>query len=404
MFNLERFVGFHFGRALAVLFLLSMLVVFSTFTKLPDYLADKSPDWKFWLPVFRNIIPGLAVAWLVLHLSSHFVQTYYGLDDLAQARRFLIYFILGRPHFRPYILVGKGTIENHTDWIKKIGGPGGLLVFNDSAAVLERAGVITRVLGPGIYELEPFERVWETIDLTPQRWKYSVEAMSLEGIPVTCKVDVRFKIDDDGQKPTEEVPHPMTEEAVLAAVFCKWIREPDRSEPDRLMDWTKRLIISHTEGTLRSILARHPLDRLIEPLGRRAIKRELSQSLRKSVTGLGAKIISVELGNITVQDQVTQQWIDKWQVKKRRVAEALIAEGEADGNRIKAEAQAQVKLDMLQQSAEILEELHRTYGPDIPPRIMGLCLADMIKNLSNKIPYLPNDVIEVLRLIEGGSP
>ena len=401
MFDPKKIIAFYLKiLGIFVLWLGSLLLLnILTYRRAP--LDDILTDWDFWLLFFLNIIPSLIAVWIILRLPSRFVQTLYGLSDTMEGFRFLRRCLIGRPEFRPLVIAEEGSAETGSDTIKKIGGPGGLLVFDDSAVVLERCGTITRVLGPGFYDdLKPFERVWETVDLRPQQWKYPVEAMTLEGIPVTCKADVRFKIDDNGQKPTDESPHPMTEEAVLNAAFCKWIREPDRSEPDRLMEWDKRVIISHTEGTLRTILACYTLDQLIEPHLRQEIRDKLSTSLIKSVPGLGAKIIQVELGDITVKDDVTQQWIEKWQSEKKRKAETLIAEGEALGTLIEAQAHAEVRLDMLQRSAEILEDLKAKYGEDVPPRLIALRFADMIRRLSNTMPYLPHDVVKTLGILE----
>ena len=358
MFDPKKIFAFYFKTIGIAVSLLVLLFSLSMLANWRAYLDDTPTDLVFCLFIVLNIVPSLIAVWIVFRLPSRFVQTLYGLSDTMEGFRFLRRCLVGRPEFRPLVKAEEGRTETGSDSIKKIGGPGGLLVFDDSAVILERSGTITRVLGPGFYEdLGPFEKVWETVDLRPQRWKYSVDAMTLEGIPVTCKADIRFKIDDNGQEPTKESPHPMTPEAVLKAAFCKWIREPDRSEPDRLMSWDKRVIISHTEGALRTILACYNLDQLIEPRLRQEIRDELSASLSESVPGLGAKIIQVELGDITVKDEVTQQWIEKWQTEKRRKAETLIAEGEALGTLIEAEAHAQVRLDMLQRSAHILEDL-----------------------------------------------
>ncbi len=224
--------------------------------------------------------------------------------------------------------------------------------------------------------------------------------MTQEGIPVTCIADIRFKIGDDDQKPTSRNPRPYTEKAILDAVFCKWIRDHDRSEPDRRMEWDKRVIISHTEGTLRTILARYPLNELIQPNKRWKIRKELEEALSASVPDLGAKITGVELGDITLKDEATQQWIERWQATKRRIAETLIAEGEAEETRLEAEAQAEVKLDIFQRTAYILEYLKNLYGTDIPPRLIALQFTDMIRKMSGQSLYLPDDVLRTLDAIE----
>ncbi len=429
MFNLEKFLGFWFkiilvtGLLLVTLFFLSVLTESSledliSWFQLSVVAKASQEDLTYWLhlsafakllrelpfswfKVFFNMLPGLFAIGFALYLPSRYVESLYDLENTTEGFKFLVRYEFGRPGFRPLVIVGEGRIFGGDDTIKKIGGPAGLLVFDDSAAVLECGGRLTRVLGPGFYkDLAPFERVWETVDIRPQRWEYPVGAMTLEGIPVTCMADIRFKIRDIGQEPTKKYPYPMSKNAVLDAVSCKWIRESDRSEPDRRMEWDKRVIISHTEGTLRSILARYPLNQLIEPTGRWEIREQLEQALNESVLGLGAKIIGVELGDITLEDAATQQWIERWQVRKRREAETLIAQGEATRTRLEAEAQSEVKLDMYQRTANILRELKNLYGSNIPPRLIALRFTDMIREIPGNALYLPDDVLKTLKSIE----
>lgn len=400
MFNLRRFLGYWI-RVIAVtgfffgsLFLLGFLTA--------PWINEPPPSigHPAWFLVLLNTLPGLLAIIMAFYLPSRFLQSLYELKSLKEGFKYLIRSEFGRPSFRPLVIIDKGPTIRGDDTVNKIGGPGGVLVFDGSAVVLERAGKLTRVLTPGVHELKPFERVWEAVDLQEHRWEYSVGAMTLEGIPVTCMADIRFKIRDDGKTPTSEEPYPTTEEAVLDAVFCKWIRDHDRSEPDRRMEWDKRVIISHTEGTLRSILSLYPLDQLIQPERRRAIRSELEEALKESVAGLGAKIISVELGDITLEDEATQQWIEAWQATKHRAAETIIAKGEAEKTQLEVEAQIDVKLDMLQSTANVLKILNKRYGSKIPPRVIALRFTDMIREIPGNALYLPDDVVATLEEIE----
>ena len=60
-----------------------------------------------------------------------------------------------------------------------------------------------------------------------------------------------------------------------------------RSEPDRLMIWTKRVIISNTEGGFRAILARYELDDLLDIAIRMEIRNKLLTRLKGAVKGIG---------------------------------------------------------------------------------------------------------------------
>lgn len=87
------------------------------------------------------------------------------------------------------------------------------------------------------------------------------------------------------------------------------------------MDWGGRIIISETEGNLRTILARYPLDTLIGLSSsqnrdtREEIRQQLESELVAAAPKLGARILKVELGDIRVGDEIAEQWIKAWHAR-----------------------------------------------------------------------------------------
>ena len=419
MFRLIRLLKFWVpilavaGSILGLLFALSVITELRAYQVSPVdvwpfcLLLDPSctPGLNFWLFVLLNMVPGLVAMVIVCWLAASFVQSLYGLKSRGEGWGFLVHYLFGQPSFKPFLLVKEGAIQGDEGHVlRRVGGPGGLIIYNDSAVVLERAGRLTRVLGSGFYYLERFEKVWDVIDLRPQRWEFAVEAMTKEGIPVTCHADISFKIDDGGQKSSLETPHPMTKEAVFKASTNKWIREADRTDPDRLMKWTKRVIIADTEGSLRSILACYPLDQLIDPAVRRKIQAELEEALHRAVPNLGAKIIRVALGDIQLKDEVTQQWIEKWQAEGRRRMMELEARGQAARIAIEADARSQAQAKMIANTAKAFASMAK-YGEEIPSRFVILRFIEMIKRTSIEMLgrlYLPYHVMRTFKMLEGG--
>ena len=418
MFNLGKWLRF-WGRALLVTgSILGLLFALSVITELRAYqvspvdvwpfcllLAPSCPpaDLDFWLFVFLNMVPSLVAVMVVYWLAASFVRSLYGLKSTKEGWNFLMYRLIGRPAFSPFLLVKEGTVrEDKEHALRRVGGPCGIIVYNDSAVVTEKNGKLERVLKPGFYQLAPFEKIWDVIDLRPRRWEFAVNAMTKEGIPVTCNADISFEIDDGGKKSTREEPYPMTEEAVFKAVTSKWIREADRTEPDRLLTWTKRVIIGDTEGTLRSILARYSLDQLIDPAIRRKIQAELEESLRRSVPGVGAKIIRVALGDIQLKDEVTQQWIEKWQAEGKRRMMELKAKGQAARIAIEANARIKAQVEMIGNTAKAFASMAK-HGEEIPSRLVILRFIEMIKRTSAELLgkfYLPYDVMQTFEMLE----
>lgn len=363
----------------------------------------------FLLALARDMLPPAIGLALVASLGAGFVSALYGLKGPKEGLLFFGRCLFGQPGFKPYLKITEGRIENGEDHtLRRVGGPGGLVIYNDSAVVLEQAGKLTRVVGPGLVGIELFEKVWEVIDLRPKRWVYVVKGMSKEGIPVSCEADIRFKIDDAGEISTEELPYAVSEEAVFTAACSKWIREGDRSEDDQVLDWAGRVVISETEGTLRSILARYPLDRLIGPASpdqkppRQAIREELKRTLCKAAPKLGAQILSVDLGDIKVDDEVAQQWIETWRSDWRRWAMQRQAEGEAERVQQIETAKVQAQVDMIVAITEALQSL-RASGVTIPSQLIVLRLAEVLRQASYDPftrMFLPSEVISTLKSLE----
>ena len=328
-------------------------------------------------------------------LAARFIHTLYDTQDRKEAHNFLLRNMLGMTELRPlmivkegHIAVGEGTLYD------RVGGKGLLIVYNDSAAVIEKGGQLVRVAGPSLSFLKPFERIWEIVDLRHQRWPFAVDAMTKEGIPVSCEADVTFKIDDrvmdeEGnvrtklpvrtEAPTvtdeaivEELekagivqPLPYTEEAVFNAATSIWVRihQPDHEE--QLRRWTGRVMIGEVEGSLRNIIARYQIDWLMRPHieggphSREQIRQQLLDSLHKALpvgNKLGARVLQVELGQIRVKDEIASQWIEAWQAGWEQKAVEGRAEGEAKLVELEA-AQVQAQAEMVIALAEAIRPI-----------------------------------------------
>ena len=363
------------------------------------------PFWIILLAVLLNYL----VLYAAIRLAGNFVYALYDLESPTDGAKFVTRSVLGCASFKPYLTIKNGGQdiipkgEKHP--LRLIGGPGSIVLYNDTALVLEKGGRLTRVIAePKFIKLERFEKIHSTIDLRPCHWEMSVSALSKEGIPLTCKVDVSFQIADNGQPPTDKVIYPTDSQTVLKAATSTWVREAERFEDK--MDWTGRVIISNTEGTLRSILARTPLDDLVpvtlapseagpeeeqdvlstirahaqldastllelKPLKNRAarartrrrIQNELRQSLEAGAPGLGVKITGVDLGEIVVKPEITQQWQDLWRTVWRKWATEQIGMGKAERIQILEAARIQAQVDLLTKVSKAMEQMEKDKMP-----------------------------------------
>ena len=419
---------------------------------LPGITVDslRNGDWQsttsFGLAIVRNAFPAALALILVPLLASRFMRALYATDSLSEAHIYLHRSVFGRLGFKPYLLVKEGRIATGEDsLLARLGGSGNMVIYNDSAVVLEQSGRLTQVYGSGVHPLKRFERIWGIVDLRPQRWVYKVIAMTKEGIPVSCEADVTFKIDGGGQQPTEKMPYPYTEEAILRAATSTWICEPE--EEAWKMDWTGR-VIGHAECTLRSIISGYRLDWLIAPPmpgstpPRQAIREELEKKLHEGIGNVGAEIIKVELGEIEVDlgteliasmvqerlekdyphlspeeitqmrhkelevsglkgKKVSQQWIKAWQAEWQREAALQQAEGEAELARLEA-AQVQAQAEMILTFAQALQPLISAQE-QVSPYLVALRLIETLRWMSYdpwKRVFLPPEAMRTLELLQ----
>ena len=386
-----------------------------------------------------NSLPALIALFVIPRLASRFIHILYDTKDVEEARDYLQRNLYGMMVLQPPIIVKEGRVAVGADSLyNRIGGRALLIVYNDSAAVLEKGGQLTRVVGgPYFGFLERFERVWEVVDLRPQRWVLADNAMTKDGIPISCEADITFKIDDryeeDGRvrtkKPIEEKielptdaaiaeelgkagigkPLPYTEDAVRRAATSIWIRIKQLDHPEQLRKWTGRVMIGGVEGTLRNILAQYRLDWLTRPpqsgqkLPREEIQKELEEKLRAKFpvgNGVGAKILNVDLGKINVKDEkISTQWIEAWQTELLQRAMDNQVEGEAQMARMSA-AQVQAQAEMVLTLTEVIRPLVAN-KEDLSSYALALRFIETLQWMAYdpfRRTFLPP---EIMRTIEG---
>jgi regulator of protease activity HflC (stomatin/prohibitin superfamily) len=323
-----------------------------------------SASLRFWLPLLAGMVPSLGALLATYLLAARFVQRFYGIETLTEARQVIHRSLFGQFSFGPWRKVAGGMVdEAEGNILTRMGGPGSLVIYSDSAVLLQRAGRFTRVEQTGFAPLRDFETVYQVVDLRPRRWVYPVTALSREGIPITCQADISYQIDNEGVPSTEQVPFPVSERRAFRAATCSWIREADLPPEDRVMDWSKRIIISETEGNLRTILARYPLDQLIglaDPSStnhREVIRQELEQMLKGAAPKLAGRILGVELGNIEVQDEIIQQRIDIWRAEWERWAIEREAVGKAKQAELLEDAKTRAQVMLLATITEAFQPM-----------------------------------------------
>lgn len=319
-------------------------------------------------------------------ILARFLRHLYGTVGVREAQERLNRTIFGALGGTPQISVREGRVATGDDGLsRRLGGAASLTVYGDSAVVTERYGRLARILGTGVHTLRRHETIWETVDLRPQRWARRVFALTKEGIPIVCEVDVVFQI-GSGREQLEEtaarvggdaaLPPRCDEETVLRAATATWVR--GRNGGAERKDWTDR-VASMAESAARDALATYRLDSLIQaPESRRQHPRDeihgrLRDALQDPVRAVGARLLDVKVGEVrvgiadpdgeavqkvseTVSNIVSGQWIDAWQANWRARAQSGRAETGVEPLRLES-ARIEAETEMIVGLTEILKPL-----------------------------------------------
>lgn len=402
----------------------------------------ESADLGFYSPslraafslAFRSLQAGLPlVAALVAIplLSARLLFRLYGLESIKKAHDFLNRLRFSPLGSGPSLLAKEGRLAYGEDTVAgQAGGPATLIVYNDTAVVTEQGGRVKRVLGPGVHRLGPFEKSWETVDLRPQRRVCQVDGLTKEGIPVSCELDICFRIADSAatargirrsQSNRGGIAYAYAEDAVLRAATSRWICAPE--DQTRSLNWDRRVVLT-AEATLRDILATYRLDWLIRAPQpdqlhpRDEIRRWLKSELEDRIVDIGAQLKEIELGQIQVGiparenaptaqvserlvEIVSQQWIEAWNADWSARALASRAEGEAELLRIDA-ARIQAQAEMVIALTEALQPM-LTSPEASEPYVLALRVVEALRWMSydpGTREFMPPEAIRTLQRLQ----
>lgn len=387
------------------------LVVLSTVLHLGlhEWCVDAACLNAYMPLIMRDMLPGIMAMGAVAFLAAYFARSVYGLKTLDDGMEFVQARLLGyvTPTSRAVIKEGKHTLTGD-EVISRVGGPGRLIIHNDSAVVLEQVGRLTRVLKKGTHSLNSFERIYDVVDLRPQRWVHEVKAMTKDGIPLNCQADITFQIDAGDQPPGQDEPYPATEQAIVRAVTNKWVGAVARGGNHPVIDWIQRAAEA-TEEALRDILSTYLLDQLLGPAEptmdhcRSAIQKELKTKLGQPFSQLGLKLNRVELGDITVADEVLQHRIEAWRTLWKRWAREREAEGEVEKLHYIEAAKAQAQADMIVAITGAFQSLTES-GAMVPSQLVLLRMFEVLRRTSfdprSDEVFLPTKVMETWQMVQ----
>ncbi len=207
---------------------------------------------------------------------------------------------------------------------------GYVIIYHGNAVIFERFGRPSQVTGPGLVLKKPFETIRAVVDLRMHMEERTQTLYTRDGIPLATHVKVFFQIDSGGRAPTPDDMYPLSEPAVLNAVYLA-------------LDW-KAYTIETALALLRDMIYKCYLDEIYGPLkkgSRRKVSPEthaqllqgrLQSSLSATAIAWGVKIHRVELG-IEAPREIEEQVLAF--EKARKEEELEYQRSRAENRRIK---------------------------------------------------------------------
>ncbi|MBI4672796.1 MAG: hypothetical protein HY741_14145 [Chloroflexi bacterium] len=364
------------------------------------------------------LLGSLGLACLLIYMSAGmaartFLQHHPNFD-LGKTRHYIMLAELGRPRlWQAASAEGVKEVRAAVPSLGFLGGPGFLTVDNGYAAVLERLGLVTRVVGAGITYLEKDEKA--TIRIVLYRRTMAVtlanartrDQFELPSFTITVTHELLEKHPDSvtpdadkgktggdsdtdadwhwrhwlwnwvllavGKVPTTStskkpsVRYPYDEDVIL-----KMLWKP-HFPPD--WDWTKSLE-SQTQAVAREWIMRYDLQDLIASAGtaRRELLQKVERDLRTRLGKQGIYVFSVRLGEIQAPEEIRKLFQERQTNTVRHQKLLQEAENKRALSLRENDAQALAIERLAQFKAQVREQLVRQLTE--PLRVSDGALAD----------------------------
>jgi regulator of protease activity HflC (stomatin/prohibitin superfamily) len=360
----------------------------------------------------------LALFWLIggLFFAAQFLFPLTTLRSRFMAFKCLFAWYMGQ-HQSSYVLQD-GKAEERIRGSRFYGIAGVVLVDSNTAAVLDDGMHYTRVIGPNMIQprwlqkslpsarssaffLGEYERIRGVVDLRRQVRSQRVEAVTRDGIQVTCELYTDFEIERPVADSAEKIAYAFDAQAVYHAVYGQGIKKEEHRTTETETDvdapcvaseeeyqWTDAVI---TEGAeeLRNTLAEYTLDQLYaaddpdrQPLIE--IEQRMFPVLGKRLHGKGARLLRVTLGVLHAPTEVVAQKVKSWQADWERRQMIVLAQGESESRRRHEIARALAQLEMISSITQALSNGNAEFSKDIVTLRMIQALEQMTVQSSER--------------------
>lgn len=419
---------------------LTIVVVVLAFVGFVPLALWRQPEQRMLpaeLGTYLVLIIGLALSLYlgfqrIVRVFVQHAQAFHDLGvDEAEGLVNRLLFGLRRPGRMVALRVKTGQVDlDGPSVVHKVGGPAFLSVDHDSVVVTSRLGYLHRVLGPGGHPLEPFERVWDVLDLRPQRRTVVVEFMTRDGIPATCQATIVCRIagPESVSQALNDAYFNYAEDAVVNVSTSGFVRRVDSGY--RISDWITGMANGALDGAIRDALEQYSLDEFLNPQywlrddegpSRTAAAPKLVPDLEETIerqvkaTGRdrGVTVIRLEMGTVRPSEQaISRQWLEFWQAKLQKQVDQYAMKAEVTRAELAVSAQVEVRVAFLNRVLEHLQNLHAE-GVNIPGELVVSSIAEVLQTMYSRGSEVerafypsterPESLVQAFRMIRPGS-
>ncbi len=305
----------------------------------------------------------------------------------------------------PFIVLDEPKLKEKDDWVRWLGGPANLIIYDGIALYLERGNSFSRVVGPGmpVPFLERHERIRSIVDLRPQTLPIRVNNFSKDGIEVCLDLRLvcQIKYSEQALAHSKNLVYPFDPIEVRKAVERMTVKCDSKTGKMNESEWLDGLL-GRVSGKFSAYITSHRLDELFVEFNRlennrsNSFERDVihekqmdgnaiaekegqkshipygdqtqilsSNALQKFIDDLnnnllkdeGCRVLILQILSIQVPQNVTNERFSYWQAEREKIAHMRQGKSDADQIRIKELAGMDAQRDILQSIAKSLEKV-----------------------------------------------
>lgn len=357
--------------------------------------------FRIYLTFLSPLFVSVAAIVLLYRVVIEFVKTIHNRPEEKKLLSLIQRRLLGVPPLPPplstlwkypFVTIKEPHDLKEDHWVRWLGGPATLVIYDGVALYLERGNQFSRVVGPGkppMPFLDRYETVKAVVDLRPQVKEGETHPWTKDGIQVDVKIRMECQIDasEEARQATHNLVHPFDPVAVKQAVEYTAVKYDKEKKELYESDWLDG-VWGQVTGYISRHISSHSIDEIalseIEDIGQSKGNLQtfkLAQNHLNKINAdlaarhTGSKVLSIQI-TLGAPKDVEDYRVKYWEAERKKASAFHLSKAEADGIRLREEARARTERDMLNAITERLKDVN----PDNLTEPLLLSLTGILDN------------------------